>query len=74
MKDSFRAYIDFSEAAEDYGKFLTTQPRYKPAFIHSKDPLKFADALQRAGYATDPSYASKLKSIITTYYLNEYDQ
>jgi peptidoglycan hydrolase FlgJ len=74
MKDSFRAYANFSEAAEDYAKFLTTQPRYHPAFIHSKDPLKFADALQLAGYATDPSYAKKLKSIITTYYLDEYDQ
>jgi hypothetical protein len=48
MKDSFRAYANFSEAAEDYAKFLTTQPRYHPAFIHSKDPLKFADALQLA--------------------------
>lgn len=74
MKDSFRAYANFSEAAEDYGKFLTTQPRYKSAFTHSKEPLKFADSLQQAGYATDPSYAKKLQSIITTYYLTEYDQ
>lgn len=74
IKDSFRAYENFGEAAEDYGIFLTTQPRYKPAFAHTKDPLKFADALQRAGYATDPAYAKKLKTIITTYYLDEYDK
>lgn len=74
IKDSFRAYANFGDSAEDYGKFLTTQPRYKPAFVHTNDPLKFADALQKAGYATDPSYAKKLRSIITTYYLDEYDK
>lgn len=74
LKDSFRAYKNFSEAAEDYGKFLSTQPRYKIAFSHSEDPLKFAEALQDAGYATDPDYAKKLKSIITAYQLDEYDQ
>ena len=72
--DSFRAYANFSEAAEDYGKFLTTQPRYKPAFAQSKDPAKFAEALQRATYATDPQYAKKLQSIIKTYHLDEYDE
>ena len=74
IKDSFRAYKNFSEAAEDYGKFLTTQPRYKPALAYSKDPIKFAEALQNAGYATDPVYAKKLQSIITQYQLDEYDQ
>lgn len=46
MKDSFRAYANFCEAAEDYGKFLTTNQRYKPAFAYSSDPYKFADILQ----------------------------
>lgn len=73
LTDSFRAYANFGESAEDYGKFLTTNPRYKPAFAQTKDPLKFADALQSAGYATDPKYALKLRSIITTYYLTDYD-
>lgn len=30
IKDSFRAYANFGESAEDYGNFLSTQPRYKP--------------------------------------------
>lgn len=74
MKDSFRAYANFGEAAEDYGKFLTTNPRYKPAFSYSSDPYKFADILQSSGYATDPQYAKKLRSIISTYYLDDYDK
>lgn len=74
MTDSFRAYKNFKEAAEDYGKFLTSNPRYKPAFAHSSDPYKFAEKIQAAGYATDPRYAMKVKSIISTYYLDEYDK
>lgn len=74
LSDSFRAYASFKEAAGDYGKFLTTNPRYKAAFLYTSDPLKFADQLQLAGYATDPRYATKLKTIITTYNLSEYDR
>ena len=74
MKASFRAYANFGEAAEDYGKFLTTNPRYKNVFAHSNAPYKFANALQSSGYATDPQYAKKLRSIISTYYLDDYDK
>lgn len=74
LSDSFRAYANFKEAAEDYGKFLTTNPRYKPAFAYTNDPPKFAEELQLAKYATDPRYAEKLKTIISTYNLGEYDK
>lgn len=74
INDSFRAYKNFKESAEDYGKFLTTNPRYKSAFIHSKNPDKFAEAIHAAGYATDPQYSTKLKIIISTYNLSEYDK
>lgn len=71
--DTFRAYKDFNEAAQDYGQFLTSNPRYKRAFAYKNYPEKFAEQLQFAGYATDPLYAKKLKTIISTYYLYEYD-
>lgn len=74
LSDSFRAYANFKEAAEDYGKFLTSNPRYKAAFAYTNDPLKFAEQLHLAGYATDPGYAKKLKAIITTYNLLELDR
>ncbi|MET1256344.1 glucosaminidase domain-containing protein [Aliikangiella maris] len=74
IEDSFRAYADFAEAAEDYGHFLTTNPRYSQAFLYANEPDKFAEELQKAGYATDPQYANKLKSIISTYYLDDFDQ
>ncbi|WKE65322.1 glucosaminidase domain-containing protein [Gallaecimonas kandeliae] len=74
ISDQFRAYTDFRESALDYGKFLTENPRYKTAFLYKNDPLKFADQLQAAGYATDPQYAKKLKTVITTYHLDDYDK
>ena len=74
ITDSFRAYKDFAEAADDYGRFLSQNPRYKACFSHTKDPGKFVDALAGAGYATDPDYASKIKNIIRRYGLTDYDQ
>ena len=58
----------------NYGKFLTTNSRYKSAFAHSNDPYKFANILQSSGYATDPQYAKKLQSIVSTDYLDDYDK
>ena len=59
IQDSFRAYKDFAESADDYGRMLKSNSRYAGCFAHSNDPLKFADALQAAGYATDPNYAKR---------------
>jgi peptidoglycan hydrolase FlgJ len=74
LKDTFRAYVDFSESADDYGQFLKKNNRYKKCFDFSSKPLIFADKLQEAGYATDPKYAEKLKNIIKKYYLDDYDR
>jgi len=60
--DAFRAYASYAEAADDYASLI--QRKYPAAFAFSKDPGKFADTVARQGYATDPGYARKLKSII----------
>lgn len=60
--DAFRAYTSYSEAANDYASLI--QRRYPAAFAHRNEPEKFAEAVARQGYATDPHYAKKLKSII----------
>jgi hypothetical protein len=74
IKDTFRAYASFAEAAEDYGAFLSTNPRYKSCFEVSRNPMAFVERLHAAGYATDPAYATKLQQIIRTYYLDDYDR
>ena len=73
IQDTFRAYKDLDEAADDYGRFLKTNPRYSKCFSYSNDSLRFADALQAAGYATDPQYSPKLKNIIQSYELYLFD-
>jgi flagellum-specific peptidoglycan hydrolase FlgJ len=74
ITDSFRAYKDFSEAADDYGRFLNENSRYSGCFAFSKDPNKFVDVLAQAGYATDPDYARKIKNIIRKYWLADHDR
>jgi len=68
----FRAYPDWQGSIDDHAAFLRHNPRYAPAFA-SKDGLEFADAIARCGYATDPDYARKLKSIITVHGLMALD-
>jgi peptidoglycan hydrolase FlgJ len=74
ITDSFRAYASLQEAADDYGAFLKGNKRYAACFAFPNDPSKFVDLLAAAGYATDPQYASKLKSIIRAHGLAAYDQ
>lgn len=61
--DSFRSYDSMEDSFEDYGHFWRTRPGYAKAF-QTGNPEEFARELQRAGYATDPEYASKLISIM----------
>jgi flagellum-specific peptidoglycan hydrolase FlgJ len=45
---------------------LLNKPRYAPV-LASQTPSDAFNALQRAGYATDPNYANKLNNIYTNY-------
>lgn len=64
IMDDFRKYNSWQESFEDHGRLLSQNPRYANAMRHRNDPDRFAQELQRAGYATDPQYASKLISIM----------
>ena len=60
----FRAYGSTSEGLADYVRFLKTNPRYAEAIKAGVSSEEFAHGLQKAGYATDPNYAEKLKTTI----------
>ncbi|MDY3124183.1 MAG: integrating conjugative element protein [[Actinobacillus] rossii] len=64
INDNFAAYGDFGAAADGYGAFLTKNKRYREAFQYKDDPIAFARAVAKAGYATDPNYADTLTKII----------
>jgi flagellar protein FlgJ len=68
---AFRSYPDLASAFDDYVQFLKGNPRYSNALANGSRPERFADSLQSAGYATDPSYAGKLRSILSSARLND---
>lgn len=61
----FRAYGSYAEAFSDYAKFLSSNPRYAPVIRSGQGAPAAAQALQRAGYATDPNYADKLVKVMS---------
>lgn len=73
--ECFRAYGHPRESYEDHSKFLTSGSRY--AFLFKLDITDYkgwARGLKQAGYATDPSYANRLITIIESYELYKYDK
>ncbi|MGY6030020.1 flagellar assembly peptidoglycan hydrolase FlgJ [Phytobacter sp. AG2a] len=63
VKAKFRVYSSYLEALSDYVGMLTRNPRYA-AVTTAATAEQGAQALQSAGYATDPKYAQKLTSMI----------
>jgi peptidoglycan hydrolase FlgJ len=61
---AFRAYGSPAESFEDYARLVGNHPRYAAARQQGADPVKYAEALQAAGYATDPGYARKIAHIL----------
>ncbi len=72
-KDSFRAYGSIAEAADDYGRFMTSQSRYRHAFEHTDDPQRFVEEVGKAKWGTDPHYTEKVNGIIKHHNLTRYD-
>lgn len=62
--ERFRAYDSYADSFKDYAKLIATNPRYEKVLASGGDATRFAQGLQKAGYATDPHYATKLASII----------
>ncbi|MGH8076581.1 MAG: flagellar assembly peptidoglycan hydrolase FlgJ [Lysobacter sp.] len=62
QRAEFRAYSSTSDSFADYAR-LIGGTRYAAARGAGDDTQRFASALQKAGYATDPSYAAKISAI-----------
>lgn len=63
---SFRSYASLEECFADYTTFLQNSGRYRHALDSGGDGNQFAEQLQKAGYATDPAYAGKIKRILNS--------
>lgn len=65
----FRAYGSTADSFADYARLLGGT-RYAAARGAGDDTHRFASALQKAGYATDPGYAAKISAIANGATLN----
>lgn len=63
-KEPFRTYHSAAESVLDFANFITNNPRYQTAIEHAADPKRFIDEIHKAGYATDPAYKEKVKSVM----------
>ena len=60
----FRAYGSYEESFRDYARLITQSPKYAQVPQQTASAQAYASGLQRAGYATDPDYVSKLTRAI----------
>jgi len=69
---SFRVYNSTAESIDDHGKLLATSGFYRKSMAARRNPNAFAESLTGV-YATDPSYGTKLVSLMRQYDLYRYD-
>lgn len=77
IQGDFRVYDTWEESMDDHTKLFVNgvdwDPRLYENVLLANDYKEAANALQTAGYATDPDYASKVIHVIETYKLYKYD-
>jgi len=70
--NSFRAYDSTAQSIDDHGRLLASSGYYRKAMADRRNPNAFAQSLTGI-YATDPSYGTKLVSLMQQYNLYRYD-
>ncbi|MDR6713230.1 flagellar protein FlgJ [Pseudomonas hunanensis] len=60
---AFRSYDSYQDSFHDLVSLLQSNSRYQDAVKSADNPEQFVRELQKAGYATDPNYASKISQI-----------
>ncbi|MGF1548218.1 MAG: flagellar assembly peptidoglycan hydrolase FlgJ [Thiotrichales bacterium] len=63
-REPFRVYHSPSESVIDFANFLKQNPRYGKALENGDNATRFIQELHKAGYATDPNYATKVNSVM----------
>jgi len=73
--ECFRKYPTVEDSYHDHSDYLKAKQRY--AFLFELEPTDYkgwARGLKKAGYATSPTYADRLISIIEEFNLQQYDR
>jgi LysM repeat protein len=72
--ECFRKYENVTQSYDDHSDFLRSRERYHSLFeLEITDYKGWSHGLKKAGYATNPSYASKIIGLIEKYNLSEFD-
>lgn len=78
IQGDFRVYASWKESMDDHTQLfvhgVTWNPGKYTGVLQAQDYKQAAQALQDAGYATDPNYAQKIIKVIEENQLNQYDQ
>ncbi|HEI8547722.1 TPA: glycoside hydrolase family 73 protein [Enterococcus faecium] len=78
IQGDFKVYDSWEQSMDDHTQLFVQGVDWNPALyekvITATNYQKAAQALQDAGYATDPGYAQKIIQVIETYQLNQYDR
>ena len=75
LGECFRAYDNVLDSYVDHSLFLKNSQRYSRLFqLKTTDYKGWAKGLKACGYATSPTYASRLIEIIELYGLDKYDK
>ena len=64
--EKFRAYDSYADSFRDFANMMRNNPRYDNVMSNIGSTAGYAQAMQDAGYATDPQYASKLQRVINS--------
>ncbi|MDT2595657.1 glycoside hydrolase family 73 protein [Enterococcus dongliensis] len=77
IQGEFKVYQSWEESLDDHTMLFVNGTNWDPQLyanvLTATDYKAAAQALQTAGYATDPDYANKIISVIETYNLGQYD-
>jgi flagellar protein FlgJ len=65
-KADFRKYTNYADSFSDYVQLMKNSSRYEQVLQKGSDSAAYAEALQSAGYATDPEYAQKIKRLLNS--------
>ena len=78
IQGDFKVYDSWEQSMDDHTQLFVQGVDWNPALyekvITATNYQEAAQALQDAGYATDPGYAQKIIQVIETYQLNQYDR
>ncbi|MGK0551560.1 glycoside hydrolase family 73 protein [Enterococcus faecalis] len=78
IQGDFRVYQTWEESMKDHTRLFVEgvdwNPRLYEKVLLAKNYKEAAEALQTAGYATDPTYAEKVISVIEANHLYKYDR